>query len=78
MCYLLEHNIPIVQWGYGSKEYNHIIYPIAFNKFSKSIITHTTNEKNDYKSFHIRDENLNSFYADIANGGTFNYIVIGV
>ena len=78
MCYLLEHNIPIVQWGSGSNEYNHIIYPIAFNKFSKSIITHTTNEKNDYKSFHIRDENLNSFYADIANGGTFNYIVIGV
>ena len=29
MCYLLEHNIPIVQWGTGASGKNNL--PISFN-----------------------------------------------
>ena len=80
MCYLLEHNIPIVQWGYGEGSFT---FPISFTEacYSVSLTRSTGNHEH---SLILTSKNLTNITwkskgTNQSNGETSGYVfVVGI
>lgn len=77
MCYLLEHNIPIVQWGYDNRTATRrqITLPISYTSFSVILASGIDNNDSANSGHHMSAKQLNSF--NYLYGIPVCYIAIG-
>lgn len=81
MCYLLEHNIPIVeveQWGFDNRSIGRrtITLPISFNNFSIIVASGINTDESANCGYHMNTKALNSF--SYLYGVPVCYIALGI